>query len=344
MSKNILLTDVGGTHIRFACYNGRECSSFVRYKIQEFQTFKDAVNAYLSETEIIISAMVVGAAGLRCNNRVCLTNHTWIVDALEIKKQLNLEQVILLNDFTLQGLGTLDCQESDLLHLGKECPIVFGPRVVIGAGTGLGVCFLMPNGENDFTVCESEAGHTTLGVVTKSMHVVAQKAWEKVPHLSFERLVSGQGIMLLYQIIGENYTEWQETVLFDEIVKMKQAYNFIMPTEKSGEWIPVTSGSEITVLAEQGNEIALMTWWLFFKYLGVFCSNMALTLKTSGGVYLVGDILTHPMVKQLLMASRIRSTFEKKGRFKSFMENIPLILVDKKNIPLLGLLHIAKRI
>lgn len=337
----IILVDVGGTHIRFSIYQNDEMSEPVQWRISEFNEFSSAVKKFLSDSQEVCSGMVIGAAGIRTENSIQLTNYTWLIDADKIKSEFNLQFVTLVNDFSLQGLGLLACEESYHKHLGAYVKPQKGTCAVIGSGTGLGVCFLMENEQGTYQVVESEAGHITIGGVTPALSIIAQKALDKLPHISFERFLSGPGLLFLYQIIGENYAKWQETVLFDEVVAMKQAYQFVSPMKEL--FIPVNNPLEITHLAEQGNEIALMTWWLFFQYLGVFCSNMALSFKTTGGVYLVGSIFTHPVVQKLLEYSSIRKIFETKGRFKKFMQSIPLILVTKDRIQFDGLAYLAQK-
>ena len=338
---SVILVDVGGTHIRFSIYLNGEMSEVVQWRISEFDDFSSAVRQFLSDKKDTFSGMIIGAAGIRTANCIQLTNYTWLIDAEKIKSDFQLQFVTLVNDFSLQGLGLLVCKEAYHKHLGAYIKPQQGTCAVVGSGTGLGVCFLVQNDDGSFQVVESEAGHTTISGVTPALSAIAHKAFEKLPHISFERFVSGPGVLFLYQIIGENYAQWQETVLFDEVVAMKQAYQFNHTLDET--FVPVNNPLEITRLAEQGNEIALITWWLFFQYLGVFCSNMALAFKTTGGVYLVGSIFTHPFVRKLLEQSAIRKIFETKGRFKKFMRSVPLVLVTKERIQFDGLVYLAQK-
>lgn len=339
-----LLTDIGGTHVRFSVYDGQTSSQSERYATQDFLTFEDAVQHYLIMKNIVLSGMIIGAAGVRQHNCVRLTNCPWIIDMELLKNRFHIDKVVLLNDFALQGLGVLQCETSDYVLIGEMDNLPIGPKVIIGAGTGLGVCFLTSDMTNQHHVFESEGGHITASGVTPIMRMIIQKANEKLPHVSYERFVSGPGLMFLYQIIGENYQEWSHHLLSDEMLKMQRAWDFIPTSSMNDKWQIVSKPPEITQLAEQGNEIALMTWWLFFEFLGVFCADMALTLKTTGGVYLVGDLLKQPFIAKMLQRSYIRKMFEVKGRFSKFMKQTPLMLVTKNDIPLCGLTYIAKNI
>lgn len=350
MSNVFLLADIGGTHVRFSTYDGAKTSQSEKYRTREFFTFEDAAKAHIQKHGLTVSGMIIGAAGIRQNNMIKLTNCPWVIDTAVLKEVFKIDTVILLNDFTLQGLGILSCAQEDYMQIGapegapafQEAPS--GPRAVIGAGTGLGVCFLVADNNNRYQVFESEGGHLTISGSSVALRAVIAKANEKLPHVSFERLVSGTGLLLLYQVVGENYAEWAESVFSEEIVQMQRAWAYVQATADSDKWQPVSAPPEITALAEQGNEIALMTYWLFFEFLGVFCSDMALTMKTTGGVYLVGDLLAQPFISRLLRDSFMRKTFENKGRFRDFLHRIPTVLVIRKDIPLYGLEHIAQSV
>ncbi len=340
----LLLADIGGTHVRFSVYNGKEAILYDKYLIRDFASFEAAVYAYMSEHQLVLKGMVIGAAGVRHNGVIQLTNCRWIIDADNLKKQFQIDNVVLVNDFSLQGWGVLQCVADDFQTIGGGEAISATTQVVIGCGTGLGVCFLLPDSNGTYQVLESEGGHATAAGVTRALRAIIQKAFEKLPHVSYERFASGTGLLFLYQIVGENYNVWADNILSEEIVRMQRAWHFVEITDGSDVWQPVTRPPEITVLAEQGNEIALMTFWLFFKFLGAFCADMALTMKTTGGVYLVGDLLNHPFVSRLMEGSHLRRAFEKKGRFKDYVCHIPIRLVKKENIPLCGLTHIARDI
>ncbi len=342
MADVLLLADIGGTHVRFSVYDGQTTFVYARYLIREFMSFEQAIQAYAERHNLTFCGMIIGAAGVRQNDVVRLTNCPWIIDTAALKSVFQIKQVVLVNDFSLQGLGVLQCKADDFQVIGGGEAHLTAPRTVIGCGTGLGVCFLVPDLNGGYQVLESEGGHASVAGVTPAMRAVIQKAYEKLPHVSYERFASGTGLLSLYQIVGENYTQWAQDILSDEIVRMQRVWHFIELAPNSDTWQPVTRPPEITALAELGNEIALMTFWLFFKFLGVFCSDMALTIKATGGVYLVGDLLNHPFVSRLLMDSDLRRAFETKGRFKGYVQQIPIQLVKKKDIPLCGLTRIAQ--
>ena len=69
--------------------------------------------------------------------------------------------------------------------------------------------------------------------------------------------------------------------------------------------------------------------------LGGLAGNLALTLGAHGGVYIAGGIA--PRIADDLAASRFRESFEAKGRFKSYLKEIPTSVVLHPTPAFLGL-------
>lgn len=73
---------------------------------------------------------------------------------------------------------------------------------------------------------------------------------------------------------------------------------------------------------------------LFCVIMGRFGGNLALNLATFGGVYIAGGII--PRFLEFFKSSDFRYGFEDKGRFKSFVRDIPVYLIIHDNPGLLG--------
>ncbi len=336
-----LLADVGGTNVRFALYQKEEVVAASTFKIRHFDSFESAVRSFLAQTNSSVDGFIIGAAGIKKNNAIQLTNYRWNIDALLLKTTFRLKEVILVNDFSLQGLGLIDCEVADYISLGGTTVSPNGTRAVIGAGTGLGVCFLVQEKGNVWRVFESEGGHTLIGSISKGMSVLNQALSEKIGYVSFERILSGPGLLSLYRLLKEKGQNWIDETLKEELQSMQTAFSFALQNQVTAKEFTVTEPTDITDLAQQGHQTALLCWWLFLKYLAVFCSDMAVTLKTTGGVYLVGNLLNHSFARKLIERFPFRETFEKKGVLSSYLKQIPVCLTVKKDIPLAGLKYIA---
>jgi glucokinase len=73
---------------------------------------------------------------------------------------------------------------------------------------------------------------------------------------------------------------------------------------------------------------------MFCEGLGAAAGNLALTLGAKGGIYLAGGVV--PRFQALFIASQFRHKFEDKGRFVNYLKPIPVFLVVRENLGLLG--------
>ena len=167
----ILSGDVGGTNTRLQLWQIHESDPMLRGRIadgckapglllhketfanENFASFQQILDTFLDiasklpsippGTSVIPASLCLACAGPIVNNTVSFTNRAWVIDGDALAKTMNIEEVILINDFVGMGYGllTLDVQ-SECLTLNKGNKVVGGPMGCIGAGTGLGECYL----------------------------------------------------------------------------------------------------------------------------------------------------------------------------------------------------------
>lgn len=121
------------------------------------------IKLFLKESKTTASPTTacLAVAGPVANNRAQLTNRSsWVIDGQVLGNQLGLERIRVINDFVAMGYGLLTLNEE------KECVVLQhapkqrdAPIACIGAGTGLGECFITPNGLGGYECYGSEGGH-----------------------------------------------------------------------------------------------------------------------------------------------------------------------------------------
>ena len=79
---------------------------------------------------------------------------------------------------------------------------------------------------------------------------------------------------------------------------------------------------------------ALQTLNMFCEGMGSAAGNLALTLGAKGGIYIAGGVI--PRFQEFFINSGFRSKFEDKGRFVSYLQPIPVYIVIRSNLGLLG--------
>jgi len=339
-----LLSDIGGTNIRFLLLKDDNVTSFQQYKTCEFLSLDDVLDLYLSSVNIKPNKMVLGVAGLVNNPIIKLTNADLDINKTRLSEKYPDTKIVFVNDFVLQGYGVLQTKEKDLRFLtgNSIAPLLKKePMLVLGPGTGLGSCFLIPNDEGVYHVLSSEAGHTLVSPITFNQQKILSEMSKEEQPISFENIISGSGLCRLYQAILKINQLMPDSEWLKEVELMKETF---MPKNIiESSFIPLRS-VDITSLAEKGDEVALLTFWYFFEFLGIYASNLALTLKTSGGVYLVGGLLNNLVIKGFLLKSMFKKNFEAKGVFANYMKTVPVYLVEKPDIQIDGLVYLSKSI
>jgi glucokinase len=183
------------------------------------------------------------------------------------------------------------------------------PRSVvglIGAGTGLGVSGLIPAGDG-WIALGTEGGHTSFSPQDEREIAILQYAWRQYPHVSFERLLSGSGIELIFRALAD----------------------------RAGVPERNLDAPEITRLALDGSDaLCRETIDVFCAILGTAAANLAVSQGAFGGIYIGGGIV--PRLGLYFDQSPFRQRFEDKGRFADYMKGIPTFVITAVDATLLG--------
>ena len=219
---------------------------------------------------------------------------------------------MILNDFEAAALG-IDALSSDdvvVLQTGLTHPL--GMRVILGAGTGMGVSWSASINGRRYPF-PSEAGHIDFAA-TDNLQIDLWKALQKKwGHVSVERLLSGSGLTDIFKFLQDSQ-------------KTKGALVYGLPED---------SGAVITELAlKQHHRVAIQALELFVTIYGAYAGNLALAGLCRGGVYIAGGIA--PKILKIMEAGGFLQAFCDKGRFSQLMHEIPVHLVINSEIGLLG--------
>ena len=285
------------------------------------------VQQFLQESGVAEPAPVAGCfalAGPVVDQTCQLTNLSWSLSSDRLQQQLNLEQVKLINDFVAVGYGVLGLKAADLYYLQDGAGDPTAPIGVLGAGTGLGECFLAPLGNGQYQAYGTEGGHTDFAPRSPLEFELRQYILnrEKIDRVSVERVVSGQGIVSIYQFLrdAEKATE------SPEIASPMQAW-------EAGQ-LPQLQPAEL--IAQNSDRDPLCRWVmeLFMDAYAVEAGNLALKLLPYGGLYLAGGIAAKnlPWVQN----DRFLALLRHKGRVSSVLDGIPIAVVLNPTVGLIG--------
>jgi glucokinase len=230
--------------------------------------------------------------------------------------------VSVINDFAAAGLGIDLLTEADLLTLQTGAPIARGNRIILGAGTGLGVAWLTWN-EDRYRVHSSEGGHADFAPIDDTQLELWRYLRQRFDHVSAERVVSGSGLERIFSFVQESEAARPSTALLDAMAQGDDA------------------GAISQFALERRDSLAERALDVFASAYGAFAGSMALMALARGGVYLAGGIAPKIAVK-LQDGTFIRS-FTAKGRFRALLETVPVRVVMNESTGLLGAIAQATR-
>ncbi len=310
----VLVADLGGTHARFAWAQSPNQSPLfaMTLKVAEFDSPLMAAQHYLTQLGLRLGeqylspreAVFAVAAPLR-GDHVTFTNSNWTFSGEALRRALNLERFLALNDFEALAYSLPHLKPHQLRSWGASSSRAPGNLAVLGPGTGLGVAALVKT-QTGWQAMPAEGGHASLAPADEFESEIIAQVRRSFGHVSAERLLSGIGLPLLHK-----------TIL--EITGLASA--------------PVTT--EWLVSATLAGDLqASETLRHFCALLGGFAGNVALSLGAQGGLYLGGGIV--PRLGDFFFASPFRERFEAKGRYRAYLKDIPVAVITDSDAALMG--------
>ncbi|MBX7067014.1 MAG: glucokinase [Parachlamydiales bacterium] len=313
----ILAGDIGGTNTRLALFeHGKRVGEEKKYPSQKYDSLEAIVHEFLQGKKV--EKACFGVAGPVRNGKAKITNLSWTIDAAK----LGVAKVALLNDLeaNAHGLRALKKDELFLFHEGQKQT---GNQALIAAGTGLGEAGLFWNGKEHIPFA-CEGGHTDFAPRNAKEVELFLYLLKKFGHVSYERVVSGPGLLSIFHFLIDSGKEK------------------LSPDLKAA----MGKGDPARVVSEWGTQnqdkacVHALEW--FISLYGAEAGNMALKFLALGGFYIGGGIAPHLVDK--MKNGAFHSSFTDKGRFKELLASIPIWVVMNDNAALLGAAYFAEKL
>jgi glucokinase len=303
------LVDLGGTNVRFALVPAGQHTpdSIAKFANKDFESFEEAARVYLNDAgnPKLSNACIAVAAPVR-GDEIQLTNHIWHLSAEPLRQQLALQQLFFVNDYLALAIALPDLEPSEIIPIGDSGNLSStNTRLVVGPGTGLGVCGLFRNGK-DYVPMSGEGGHMFFAPRTTKEFELIQIVSPDSPGASSEWLLNSKGLERLHTGLAK----------------------------LSGGSVESMRAEEITQQALAGDLECIETLNLYCKFLGRATGDYALAYGATGGVFLGGGILRN--FPEFLETSPFRSEFENKGVMRDYVRDIPTFLITAPNKTLSG--------
>jgi len=307
--KLALVGDIGGTNARFALWENNDLHSVRVFPTADYTSPEQAIGVYLKDlghARGAIGAVCLAVAGPVSGDEFRFTNSHWRLSRKAFCETLQVERLLLINDFTAMALGMTRLQEGEFQTVRPGTADPERAAVVIGPGTGLGVGTLLNLGEQRYLALPGEGGHVDLPVGNAREAQLRQHIQDEIGHVSAETILSGGGLLRLYQAI----------------------------CAVDGHTASLTTPAEITSAGLAGDPVAKATIEQFCRFLGRVAGNNVLTVGGRGGVYIVGGVI--PRFLELFLASGFAESFADKGCMSDYFQGIPVWVVTAEFSGLMG--------
>jgi len=323
----ILAGDVGGTKANLGLFeregDGLRLVRADKFHSPDFPGLSAVIHAFLGAgpggpVGGQLEAACFGIPGPVLENRASTPNLAWVVDGALVASDFQV-RTVLINDLvaTAEGIPLLGTDELAALQEGTPDPE--GNRVLIAAGTGLGMSMLPWMG-NRWVPVASEGGHADYPPRTEDEVELLRYLRERFGRVSAERVVSGPGLFHIYNFL-------RDARRIPETPRVREALG-------RGEEPARVIGEAALTTGPDGCDLCSRALDLFVAAYGALAGNLALLGTATGGVYLGGGIA--PKILPRLTGGPFLQAFVAKGRFVPYLEKVPVRVILNDRAALLG--------
>ena len=314
----ILAGDIGGTKTNIAFFEDGGRPKVVAqqtFPSREHAGLEEIVGQFISHHALRVRHAAFGVAGPVRNGRCEATNLPWVVDAATLAAELGIRDVWVINDLEASAYGIAALAPTDLVTISSGAADAAGNAAIIAAGTGLGEAGLYWDGRTHHPFA-TEGGHANFGagdaVEAELLHWLSAQ----FGHVSWERLVSGPGLLNIYRFLRDT-GRGEEPAWLAEEMRAEDPAAVISRAAQSGK-----------------SPLCLEALDRFMGLYGSEAGNLALKTMATGGVYVGGGIAPKNLDK--LKDGTFMKRFVAKGRMQKLLEAMPVNVILNDKTALLG--------
>jgi glucokinase len=305
----VLAGDIGGTKTLLGLYRVKGAAlTLLReksYATRDFKTLEEVAGDFLRGASAI-DAACFGVPGPIIGGVSHATNVPWTMEERALARALGVPGARLINDLEATAYGMLQLNESEVAVLQRgDPPAAHAPVAVIAAGTGLGEAGLVPLEDGRWRSVATEGGHADFAPRGREQIELLEYLSDEFDHVSFERVLSGPGLVNIYRFLKARRPEAEPQWLVDEFARASDMAAVI---------------SEAALKGSDPRCVEALR--IFVDIYGAEAANLALKFMALGGIYVGGGIA--PKILAALSAGGFVRAFLAKGRLDKVLARISL--------------------
>lgn len=349
-NETILLSDIGGTNIRFALYRHGVLSEKITYDCKKGTSFKDYVERFWQEIQQLEAGWnkprcaIVGAAGLIEGNVVYSKNCPIPISKKSIQ-EWGFDEVDIENDFVTQSRAVKSSSVNDFIWHKNSEQTLNGTVMVIGPGTGLGMSVIHESSKKRMLPRAAEAGFTTLPLLEgaserQNAAIEILREYMKRKHKSrlvYDQIVSGTGIMRLFYAQKHSDNLKKDKNLQFDLPRVPNDGEKGMPVQDKLKNAVRLNSYEICRMAEENDRTAVESVDCFLSYLGRFAGDQS-NVNLPDVVIFAGGVMCDAYIRKRMFEKGSPFLKEyKKARLKGGKKERPMGISKNRAVAFTGL-------
>lgn len=313
---SILVADVGATNARFgtvdlANSSHRESPYLAgaqhKLKCSDYADIASMIRAYgkISGQPLPPYACLAVAGPIQ-QGRVQMTNLSWEFGIDELRRELGMKALDVINDFAALAYATPHLGDGLIKTLRAGSADPEAPILCLGPGTGLGMALLVPVGSG-WKIVPTEGGHCNFAPGDAQEIAILQYWLERQDQVAVEDLMSGRGLVRIYQALAS----------------------------LAGQAAQAYEPADVSRKGQSGEDpFCRKALEQFFAMLGSTVGDRVLSSGAQGGVFIGGGIVTK--LSDYLPKTDFLKRYGQKGIMSSYVDHIPLNMIVDDSAALVG--------
>lgn len=318
---SVIAADIGGTKTNLGWFESDNGKMILKeeatYSSKSENSFSHILQDFIKNYNLEIPDRIsIGVAGPVLDGKCITTNLPWSLDTTQIKNEMQVSRVDLINDLEATAFGLAEVNEDYLATIHQGDPKMNGNVAILAPGTGLGEAGLYYDGEY-LRPFATEGGHSEFAPRTDVEIEFLQYLKGIYGIVSWETVISGPGLFNIYKFLRD-------------VKKHEEPAWLTQKFEEEGDPSAVISHTAMREL----NATCILAMEMFVEFMAREATSLVLKLKATGGLLLGGGI--PPKIYNFLNKDKFHQNFITSDKMEHLLKDVPIYLILNSKTALLG--------
>lgn len=297
-----------------------KCICSEAYDFRQFTSLSEIFQKFMNDKCLEKPHRIsLGVAGPVIDGKSKASYFPWVLDVADLKRDIEVEEVIMLNDLESIAYSLCDCEDC-ISIVRKGNAEAKGNVAILAPGSGLGESGLFWDGEflHPFA---SEGGHTEFSPRSDEEIDFYQFLHEIYGIVTWENVLSKKGMFNIYRFLRD-LGRHQEPNWFTEKYEKEGIVDAVVDSAK-----------------EKNAFITALTIEKYIDFLAREANSLVLKLKATGGLVITGEIALK--IEDFLLKEDFYKKFIISDKMEYLLKDIPIYIFKNESSVILGAANYA---